>query len=75
MNLGNSTFSKISPSFVIFLLFIIAFFSYIPTVFYDYIFHDDVYYFTADWNQMSCEGYTQYNAYCCLLYTSDAADE
>lgn len=63
MNLGNSTFSKISPSFVIFLLFIIAFFSYIPTVFYDYIFHDDVYYFTADWNQMSCEGYTQYNAY------------
>ena len=63
MNLDNNTLSKISPSFVIFFLFTIALFAYIPTVFYDYIFHDDVYYFSGDWDQMSCEGYTQYNAY------------
>ncbi len=63
MNLGNITFSKISPLFVIFSLFIIALFAYMPTIFYDYIFHDDVYYFTGDWDQISCDGYTQYNAY------------
>ncbi len=49
-------------SFILVALFIILV-AYMPIIKLNYIFHDDVYYFSNGWDKKSCDGYSQLNAY------------